>query len=524
MDKCFKDCQIPCRWIPDAGYGYGYPQFNYYPPFVYYLGEMVHLLGFQFVDTVKILFILGYIFSAFSMFFLVRLFSSNLAALTASLVYTYAPYKAVEVYVRGALSEFWAFVFFPLIFLFSYLVIKKGSKVYIALLSLSLAFLFTTHILMSLAFVIPILVWVLFWVFSEKKTILKRFLLVFLSSFLGFCLSAFFVLPVILERKFAHIETLTMGYFDYRKHFLGLYKLLLDREWGYGSSGFPDERLNLSLGLLQWFFSLFIFFAASFYFLKGKGLKKNNLLILVCFFLILFLLFIIHPRSIFIWEKLNFLSIFQFPWRFVTVALFISSFIVGFGFNLFRRSYKLFLGFLISILVIVLNINYFKPRDWYSEIDDKKKFSGKLWEKQLTISIFDYLPIYATLPPWSKAPDIPEVILGEANILSYQKGSNHQVGEVEVLSDFARIRAPLFDFPGMVVYSGGKKIVHFNDDCSFQKYCLGLVTFDLGYGRHKIEIRLEDTLVRKLGNIISLASFCVIIFLLYKGIYEKKAS
>jgi hypothetical protein len=32
MDKCFSDFQIPCRWVPDAGYQYGYPQFNYYPP------------------------------------------------------------------------------------------------------------------------------------------------------------------------------------------------------------------------------------------------------------------------------------------------------------------------------------------------------------------------------------------------------------------------------------------------------------------------------------------------------------
>ena len=32
MDKCLKDGQIPCRWTPDLGYGYGYPLFNFYPP------------------------------------------------------------------------------------------------------------------------------------------------------------------------------------------------------------------------------------------------------------------------------------------------------------------------------------------------------------------------------------------------------------------------------------------------------------------------------------------------------------
>ncbi len=32
MDKCFKDHQIPCRWVPDLGGLYGYPIFNYYAP------------------------------------------------------------------------------------------------------------------------------------------------------------------------------------------------------------------------------------------------------------------------------------------------------------------------------------------------------------------------------------------------------------------------------------------------------------------------------------------------------------
>jgi hypothetical protein len=37
MNKCFSDWQIPCRWVPDMGYQYGYPQFEFYPPSVYYL-------------------------------------------------------------------------------------------------------------------------------------------------------------------------------------------------------------------------------------------------------------------------------------------------------------------------------------------------------------------------------------------------------------------------------------------------------------------------------------------------------
>ncbi|EKD62165.1 MAG: hypothetical protein ACD_52C00280G0001, partial [uncultured bacterium] len=97
MDKCFRDFQIPCRWVPDMGYGYGYPQFNYYAPGVYYLGEVFHLVGFQFVDVVKILFIIGFVLSGIFMYVLVREIFGELPALVASLFYVYGPVRAVQV-------------------------------------------------------------------------------------------------------------------------------------------------------------------------------------------------------------------------------------------------------------------------------------------------------------------------------------------------------------------------------------------------------------------------------------------
>ena len=51
MDLCFRDGQIPCRWVPDMGYGYGYPLFNYYPPLPFYFGELVHAAGFSIIDS-----------------------------------------------------------------------------------------------------------------------------------------------------------------------------------------------------------------------------------------------------------------------------------------------------------------------------------------------------------------------------------------------------------------------------------------------------------------------------------------
>src|SRR3989344_8204054 len=70
IDKCVKDLQIPCRWVPDMGYGYGYPQFNYYAPLPYYIMEIFVLFGTSILESVKIGFILSVFVSAIGMFLL----------------------------------------------------------------------------------------------------------------------------------------------------------------------------------------------------------------------------------------------------------------------------------------------------------------------------------------------------------------------------------------------------------------------------------------------------------------------
>jgi hypothetical protein len=510
MDKCWQDFQIPCRWVPDAGYQYGYPQFNYYPPSVYYFGEILHKVGFQFIDSVKILFIAGYILSAVAMFFLVSEFLDNFSGLIAALIYTYVPYKAVEVYVRGAMSEFWSLVFYPLIFWAAYKLIKTSKARYIALLAISLGLLLTTHLLMSLIFSLSAVVWVVYWLIEEKK--LKEIFKVLMGVLLGIGLAAFFILPVIFERQYAHTETLTMGYFGYLQHFVNVFKLFISNEWGYGSSGFPNEKLNLSTGLIQWIFGLVTVITAGLYiFLKKK--KDMVSLALVLGALELFTLFMIHVKSSFIWSALPILAWLQFPWRFLTISIFLLAILSGIGIYLMPK-FKIYVGIAIISLAFVLNIGYFVPKDWVN-ITDADKFSGVSWQKELTISIFDYLPIYAKLPPITPAPEFPEVLDGSAKFSDYKKGSDFQTGNVEVVAD-TTIRLPLFDFPGMQVKVNGKVISHSHNDCRNEEFCLGLISFKLPSGKYYIETKLMDTPVRKVGNYISLVSIVIVFWLIIK--------
>lgn len=507
MTKCLVDLQIPCRWIPDMGYQYGYPQFNFYPPSVFYLGGALNLLGVQVIDTVKFLFILGFILSALSMYLLLNSLFGRYPAFVGSMLYSVVPYKATEVYVRGSLSEFFSFVFFPLIFYTSLQLIKLGKLKYAALLAISIALLLTTHNLMSFIFLPLFAVWsaALVILYKEWKSIPK----LILGSLLGLGLAAFFTLPVIMEGKYVHLETLTGGYFDWRQHFVSIKQLFLDNNFGYGSSYLgPNDDLSLSVGIVQWVLSLLAILLAA---LNFKKQKKISLLIFVLGLLTLMSIFLMHQRSTPLWESLPGLYFLQFPWRFLSNSTFLLS-VLGAAaiFMLGGINKKLAMGVgIVSIITLyLLHFSFFRPIEWL-DISDQQKFSADPWEKQLTISIFDYLPIYAKLPPNKKAPELPDTLEGNVQFLNYQKGSNYQVGEMDVANE-ALIRLPLFDFPGMAVYMNGNKINHWHDDCRNQEYCLGLITFKLPAGKHNVKAVLENTPIRSLGNIITLVSIFIV--------------
>lgn len=512
MDKCIADFQIPCRWVPDAGYQYGYPQFNYYPPSVYYLGELFHLIGFQIIDAVKILFILGFVLSAITMFVLLRILFGNFPAIVGSVLYTYAPYRAVDVYVRGAMSEFWSFVFFPLIFWSLYRLIKSNKNQYVIWLAVSVGLLLLTHNLMSMVFLPIAAIWGIFWIVIEKNwKILPK---VILGGLLGLGLAAFFTLPVVFEKQYAHTESMLGGYFDYRQHFVDVRQLFLSNYFGYGSSWLgPNDDLSLSTGTIHVLAGLIAILLGIYFFKKEKKISIMTFVLAVVDLLVLFMT---HQKSTPIWDVLPFLWYLQFPWRLLADSVFVLSIMSGTAIYFLRgKGVRVILGLFLIFMVFALHLSFFRPSKWF-EMTDQEKFSGALWEKQLTISIFDYLPIYAKFPPIRKAPDFPEIMDGKATFISYKKGSDFQIGKV-IVEDQANLRLPLFDFPGMEVKVDGKVIPHWHDDCRNQEFCLGLISFNLPLGKHLIEAKLTNTSIRVLGNMLTLGSIVVVGLIYWKN-------
>lgn len=509
MDLCFHDGQVPCRWVPDMGYGYGYPLFNFYPPFPYYLAEAVHLLGFSYIVSIKFLFFLGLALCGFFAFLLGRELWGNWGGLISGVFYAYAPYHAVDVYVRGAMNEFWGLVFFPAVFWAVLLIIKKESRQAVFALALFYGLLLLSHSLMAFFFGIPTAAWTIFLILYFKKPFREMWKVIF-GGLWGLGLAAFFTLPAMFEQKFVHIETMFIGYFNYLAHFADFRQLFLNRFWGYGASVWgPEDGMPFPVGQVHWIVGLITFLI--FFFLWLKKRKKEFFLIIFLFIFFLGTAFLAHPRATGIWQKIAILGYMQFPWRFLAMTSFFVSMISGGLFLLIKRNvfrWLLLVG--LCSTAIGFNFRFFKPEKILLINDTEKLFSAKGWNKLQTDAIFDYLPIYAAQPPGGPAPDKPWFEEGKGEISDFKKGTDWMTFTVKVASDNAKIRLPLYYFPGWEINVDGKRaeIDHKNE--------LGLATISVSPGEHIVSARLTNTLIRSLGNLLSLASWALLVWFIVR--------
>lgn len=509
MRQCLSDFQIPCRWVPDMGYGNGFPLFNFYGVLPYYIGALFSFLT-GFVLAAKILFLLPAVFGGISMYFLGKEFFGKNGGLVAGVLYLFAPYRALDLYVRGAIAESFALAIVPLIFYFIVKITKDGSRNNFLGLTFSLTAFLLCHNIMTMLFLPVLLIWTIYFLIINK---FKNWKPLVLGGILGFGLAAFFLIPAYLEQGLIQTETLTRNDLDFRVHFVTISQLFFNRTWEYGASILgPIDHLSFQVGWPYWWLVSLVGILLIINLIR----RKTKDLIIIFFLLITFLLslFMTHNRSAFVWEKIGILRFTQFPWRFLSLTIFSASLLGGSIIIFFKNDkWQKIIATVIIILAVILNWNYFKPDKFYPNINDQVKLSDGEWETQQRASILDYLPKTA-LEPREKAPNLPIIVSGNAQISSYINKSNYWKFKINVL-DQIKIEIPVYDFPNWQVFIDGQKVGHNHNNF------LGRISFDLLPGAYNIEGRLENTTVRTIANVISLLSILGIIVLAKYGKSKK---
>ena len=511
MEKCLIDGQIPCRWSPDLGFGYGYPLFNFYPPLPYFIGEIFRVFGFSFVATVKLTVILQIISSAFAMYLLASTIFGNIGGLISAIFYAYAPYRAVNIFVRGAMNEAWASVFFPLIFYFSRKLIidKKFSIKNFIFLSLSISGLLLSHNPMALTFIPFVGVWCIFWLINQKS-IFYKIATLSVSALLGLSTTAFYTIPVLLESKYVQIESMFINYYHYSVHFVSFNQLFLSNFWGDGPSVWgTNDGMPFMIGYIHWILpALLIIFSIYFLYKKTNiNIAKITILIgLMGFFAAL----MTHQKSGLLWQYITPIQKIQFPWRFLSHSSFLLALSTGaLGVFAINKKYLIIISI---IIVIVLNWSHFTPIT-YGPITDTQKLSGIAWQNQITSGIYDYLPKTASTAAKTEAkPIIDEINIDTKyyEISGLKTGTDWSIFNINLQKE-ANIYLARLAYPGWKITDYGKNI-----DYKIEPI-LGRLNITLPVGQHQIYLKLVNTPTRTICNIISLLSIVFIIWKLLKS-------
>ncbi len=512
LDKTVKAGHIPPRLAQDLGFGYDYPLFNFYPSFVYYIGELFHLVGFSYIDSTKAVIALGFTLSFLSMYLFSKEYIGKSGGVIAALLYTLAPYHSVDIYVRGALPEFFSFVFIPVLFLI-YKKLADTKKIQFALVgSILITLLILTHNLVAMMTVLFVGPYILFLLFGSKQK--KLFIFQVLTSvIIGILASSYFWLPSFLERKYTMVDLLTKELADYNIHFVCL-KQFWNSPWGYGGSLLGcEDGLSFQIGKVHIIGSLIAFFLGIISFRKNK---KIGTIVFVFFALFVFSLFIQLRLSRPLWDRVQTFWYIQFPWRFLIFSAFTSSFLTGAIFVWIKQK-SIHMVLLVSLVLVsvVLYKDYFRPQTYLLSATDTSYTDPSVIGWRTSIMAFEYVPKGIK----TKRSDVGTTIIDitkdqvAKGVFSIEKGTM----DVTVLVDIPQekrvvIRAKedgvfrfnIFSFPGWEVTIDGKKTNYYDTNP------LKLITIPVPKGTHTVVATLRDTPERTLGNSFSVIGIALL--------------
>ncbi len=323
--------------------------------------------------------------------------------------------------------------------------------------SIFLALLILSHNILAFIFM-PFLLSYLWFLHKRKILNLKYSIL---NLFLGLGLSAIFWLPALIEAKYV----VGLRIVNFADHFPVFFQLIFP-SWGSGFSvpGIGDQ-MSFQIGVPHLLTAVICLFLLK---------KKNAQLRFFCLWF-LFVFILLLEISLPFWRLVLGMSLLQYPWRLLSLMILITSFLAA-QLASFKKSK--WLAVVLILLALVFYAPYARPVRYAPRKDE----------------------FYLSNPTWIQGT----ATLGNTfNIKWLANPSNSNTGD-----DWRQVNIAYF--PGWEVFIDGER--------TLIDYQNGLINFQLPEGEHEVEVKFDDTPVRKLASAVS---FLCLFFLLAKDIVKR---
>ncbi len=518
FDKAIRQGHFPVRWVEEINRGRGYPFFNFYYPFLYYLAEIPYFLGLGLVNSLKLVLIFSFPLGGIFMYYWIKDLWGRLPALVSGILWIYAPYRFVSVYVAARFGEVVAFMFIPLVFLYLTRLVKSGKRVYLFLAVASWAALILSHNIQALLFSPIILIYFCWLQYQNHQPIKLSTVLILVGLTLG--ASAYFWAPVLMEKQWTSQGQ--QPAYDFRTNFPKLTAYLY-QPWGYGldTTG-KTGGVSLQIGIGQ----LLALISAVFLVIYTKKFKfdsKRKISWPIFWIAMSVIVFgLMNKITLPVWKIMPLLAEIQIPSRFLGLMVFISAAVVGWVVWWPQKRYlKLLIGIIFIFITLYANRNYMRPG--YFE-----RYSDQYYINNVDLLTSTTDPYGENTPVWSQFSwdTYTEKVITDprsnqkAVIKDLSLRPRNYTFVVEAPNQ-TWIKVMTVYYPGWRIKLDGKSY-KFAFDQMYGLDDLGQLILAVPAGTHKVQIWYEETYFRKLVNLVSLISWLMVVYQLFSSRWYRK--
>jgi hypothetical protein len=499
-----KDREFPVRWSNDfANFGLPLPIFAHQLPI--YFGAGLELLLNNPVLSYNLVMLIAAITSTTAMYFLLKKFAKRYLSLIGAIIYNFGAYRIINIYIRGALPEFFVstFIIITFIGLIGWLRDRQPSSIWLVSLGIIGTALVHPMMLLPSAILFFLLILYFGWPVSRHQ---PQLVLLVIVSLLSVGVASYYLFPLILEAKYFHFGQNHQVLVE--DSFLSLSNYF-DERWLYFFKH-PGPRGDIvQLGLIE---SLLLFggvLVAIIDYAKNKQFKVLQLLALIS----AVFLFFTFPVSLFIYRKISLLSQIQYPWRFLgLLSLFPPMFLI-LGLQQLSSSFEKpvnkikVIGLLILAIVLIVRLPqiYTKNSATYN--------NSHFYFTQTNLHTQNLNTIWSdNSEHYSRKSRQYELLEGEAVIEVVELRNASRQYHIIAQSPIKMIDYTFY-YPGWKVIANSQEIPIEFQDINYR----GLITYSLPAGDYLVLVEYGQTKVRSLSWIATyISTGCLVILFFYR--------
>jgi hypothetical protein len=472
------------RWADLANFGYGEPQFIFYPPASWMLGAALSTV-FPWTLIADLYVWLALVAAGVSMFFLARRWFDRRDATFAAVLYAVNPYHLVIVYWRSAFAELLASSLLPLLVL---LVLRdkadrqeRSNTVFLGSL-LAAVWLINAPAAVMVHYSLALLVSIVAWQRRSTRPLIEATIAVTL----GAALAGFYLLPAIYEQKWVDIAQAISAGSRPADNFLFVHTTDADHDaFNRVISWVAATEIAVTL-LSAWLARRW----------RGRNAVWLLLLAWSCVCSVLMLSFT-GP----IWKILPKLQFMQFPWRWllclgIPLTLFIT---------MALRNWTLRVALYLVMLGVVAFVWHHYQPPWWDNAADLREMQDNVATGTGYEGVDEYTPLGADASAIDKEARRATVQgPARAAIHVLEWGAENKLLTAE-MSGPDNLKLKLFSYPAWRVEVNGQGIHPETLENT------GQMLVPVQSGMNRVEIKLVRTWDRKAGGWISAAALLLAI-------------